>query len=1460
MVDSSNNTHVNTFVGGMNLDVSNALLPDNSYREAYNLRLTTDVNSNTGALHSIEGVRFVETFSFPQPPQYYNNYEVIHVDSIRNYGVIFTKNVSTSGNGPVLYSIFRFVNTEEPTQRVVTKIFGPVAIEMGPTISTVTRWEDSDNVKVYFADGVSPIRSINIAPSQDTVNQSLVDDSSLTIYPSVTFPKMEFMGLGTGLLKTGSVQYGYQLFNKNGSETEVSILTDMIQLNAGPLTINNSKECSGAEKGQQSGKSVKLNVDLADVSGFSGIKIVSLFYEDNVSVPKISVLANLDIPSTKLVRYEDVTGKALYTMTLEEFNLISGVHFAPRLIEVKNNHLFASDITYLDNTFDVDYDARAYRYHPASASIADRKTQSFCVLIQNGTNITFTQKDIESGTKVLAKTDDIILPYNDVNKEYNYFLKTHWDKLSSTDKQKLDKFKCCTFIDDRPDGSKQALYGGKGVNVRYRFIVGDLEENTKKMDAQINFDDNNSESLAASFEGVWVSNVTFEGQLVNKRFISATETPITSTCNYSNPLISYKFKSLQRDEVYRYAVVFYNKYGQASPAKWIGDIRTPSVIDTGFESFLQNKSVSFRANSSDNRVVGLAVRPIGIEFELENVPTDVVSYEIVRCERKAEDRSSLTQGIISKTMSGETSSSTNPVADDYKNKVFPLDIVTLNSKYGPKNTIGQNPLPDMKYKSDGLVEAYSNNYFTFASPEICYSYDNFKSTYKNSTLKLSTRKAIASLYSAKTNTKIKIANCTGGSVTDTSGTIAELTDASNITWYTLPIQYRGTSSNTFKMYAQSNVYNTYSSINAEGTRQTEVGYDYEISNQLFPKELNWNDYKNKFDFSEPFSNVSFCNWCTTNLGQDRTRENTQGPGGRTMVANVPSFGFQPLINRLDQAVENAGQIEYADANTYANNIKKSDTFSTLVCNLKQNTVPYGGGTYSSIENATYISTGSYSLKKQNNKLDVFGGDTYIGVFDYVKAHKFYTNESITEYEHTSFLNYYIPVESSINLSLTFGPEFHKDKQGDVQIEPGNINNQFTQTKPLYSYNVAYSAQSTGKFHTPASRYDESNKHIDVRTHFSQVKSNDEIIDSWTKFLPLNYLDVDTRYGGITNIRTFGNELMYWQESAFGRYSVADRALITDENVGELILGTGGILTRYDYIATMNGMSRVDQDSDTQSDTVLYWYDRDKCELCVYTGGGVRCISKLRYVQSYLSRLRNMPEHKVKPFLVFDKEYNELLCSLSNNETLVYNEPNNVFTGFYTIVPDNYLYFDKDVYMIKNNSLYKYNADVINSGFDGHALPVELKYVVNPHYNYVKVFDNSEFTGVLLKENIHSIACKTETLIGEPVIPANISNREFSYRFAIPRVQSTEKFANRLRGRALECKFKYNLINQSDTYLATHQSEYLNTYDNTYMVANRREGEKNVQVQRYIDDYNLSDKATQIFELPYIKTTFRISRS
>ncbi|MGM9532991.1 hypothetical protein [Intestinibacter sp.] len=87
-----------------------------------------------------------------------------------------------------------------------------------------------------------------------------------------------------------------------------------------------------------------------------------------------------------------------------------------------------------------------------------------------------------------------------------------------------------------------------------------------------------------------------------------------------------------RGETYRFGIVFYNSKHQSTPVHWIADIRMPSYDELPpfylYDSYLIGK-------------------PLYIKFEVANVPQEVVGYEIVRCERRSQDRSIIMQGVLS---------------------------------------------------------------------------------------------------------------------------------------------------------------------------------------------------------------------------------------------------------------------------------------------------------------------------------------------------------------------------------------------------------------------------------------------------------------------------------------------------------------------------------------------------------------------------------------------------------------------------------------------------------------------------------------------------------------------------------------------------------------------------------------------------------------------------------------------
>uniref|UniRef100_UPI003FF15612 hypothetical protein n=1 Tax=Lachnospira sp. TaxID=2049031 RepID=UPI003FF15612 len=106
--------------------------------------------------------------------------------------------------------------------------------------------------------------------------------------------------------------------------------------------------------------------------------------------------------------------------------------------------------------------------------------------------------------------------------------------------------------------------------------------------------------------------------------------------NYADPYFASKYKGYQRDEVYRFGIVFFNERNVATPVYWIGDIKFPHCWEA-CPWYVQDLTLYGKA--------------IGINFKIKNYPDGAKAYQIVRCNRTKEDRTILTQALLSGTVS-----------------------------------------------------------------------------------------------------------------------------------------------------------------------------------------------------------------------------------------------------------------------------------------------------------------------------------------------------------------------------------------------------------------------------------------------------------------------------------------------------------------------------------------------------------------------------------------------------------------------------------------------------------------------------------------------------------------------------------------------------------------------------------------------------------------------------------------
>ena len=542
-----------------------------------------------------------------------------------------------------------------------------------------------------------------------------------------------------------------------------------------------------------------------------------------------------------------------------------------------------------------------------------------------------------------------------------------------------------------------------------------------------------------------------------------------------------------------------------------------------------------------------------------------------------------------------------------------------------------------------------------------------------------------------------------------------------------------------------------------------------------------------------------------------------GTGGKCLLlscqykekgtAGATSYYYPKNGNYYDSFEQESGQTK-STGNFETIKIVRPTLLGTYLTNLRQQITPYGGYSFTNRLTNIYYGDGNY-FESENEWNAVFDGDCHVETFEYTSMHKVYgayKNGDELQFPNTHMITYSIPTESNIWCKFQHGWTFSSNARDNyasfIQAEPCEITEAYVQKEPEYVYNSVYSVQNTS---IPLAAYDDLNpqdynKTIDTRVYYSDLKQNDEIIDSWCKFRSSNFIDVDQEYGPITDICTFKNVLTFCQEQSFGVLSVNDRSVATDNSGQNIVLGTGGVLDRYDYYSNTYGMHKQ-QFCSAYTTGGLYWFDSHNNVICLFDGQSVVQLSKQGKVQNILNKYKKDDNFKV----FYNNRYNEVIFNvLSDDMQIVYNEMLGKFTSTLTIPFDGAIQFFNGEYLVKKNDtvcIYQYDyLDESPKSTTQQLLSSYVKYVVAQQPLITKVFDNQEivtYENLQLQDTIrddddyfsknHKYTWQTESQKIESSLEEQITLRENNHRFAIPRADGL--FGNRARGKVMICSIE-----------------------------------------------------------------------
>lgn len=511
--------------------------------------------------------------------------------SIRDsFYILTTNNSSTSLNSlgqwwKFTYNKFNFSSTLELLYNNYLNVSSAFPVANPGMIEG--RYENPNLIHAYWTENnTNGPRTINFAdPNLFAVDTTVI---SLNARVQMSSPILQEIQQSGGGLLAGMHQVGYSLKNIAGAETTISVLTPMIYLTDKSDTSDDLTNYDGCPQGTNTFKSLRFKIDNLD-NDYSLIEIIHVFKDSENGTPVIkSVITSSFKDSFEFT----VTGNEdAIPLTLLELNLRTVNFDRVGTLASKKNYLFLGDVSL--KKIDINYDARAFRYLPASEWASPTAPE------------TYTHD-------ALPETD------NDINPNQSPV----YDPTSPDGPSYLYQIDGTTF-------------GGSGPNISYSFITEDL------------LTDENFQSIlpnsAVPHRNVSIETRTYDFSIPNQTHINNNAFP-----DFASPYIAADFKGYLRDETYPFAIVFYDKQGNPGFAKWIADIRFPHVYMPDIANPL-NRVLTYPTSSYDSTNEKAYVKPLGIKFSV-SIPIAlknlISGFSIVRCERTDSDKTILGQGAL----------------------------------------------------------------------------------------------------------------------------------------------------------------------------------------------------------------------------------------------------------------------------------------------------------------------------------------------------------------------------------------------------------------------------------------------------------------------------------------------------------------------------------------------------------------------------------------------------------------------------------------------------------------------------------------------------------------------------------------------------------------------------------------------------------------------------------------------
>ncbi len=738
----------NTFSGGIDKDSNNSLPRKNTYLDAQNLRLNTDDEQSEAALQNVKGnypfgtipntsivykvvagtmvAATNSTFSITINASTFNSSPTAYTETLENIVDLINDNFSavinaylapdesymlltstdgtaittftitvSSGNAPTISTYIAaqttlipigwttirdeviVLTTSETSQSPTTGI-GQIwkitydEITLAETftllynniinfttfhpvspLAITSRYENSTTKRIYWTDNYNELRSFNTADVDGFILDTTLLDVEVAVDGSI--PILQTVTSGGSTL-VGMYQAAFRLKNDTSVTTFSELSNPVFTVEKSEQEVVaalESDEYVGANLGTTAGKTITWKINGLDTD-FDRIEVVILFYDSYNGSPIVRITHDEPIPDNGIFSFSYSGSELLEEITINAFLLQTFSFTHCKTITHKDNRLIVANVR--NTVTDFDFDARAYRFSTSSSA------EYITVETSQGSSNSY------STYTLVPETHDAITP----SSSYQYQLGT-------------------------------GILGGTGANIQYGFGTFVVKG------------DSTTELSATGISPFALTAPRYNSGVEN---LGVTDQDYPT--NGINDGIKYAYRSgllkgYQRNETYRFGIVFYDTQARPLFARWVGDIKMPDYNDVNSNP----DDVASAAGITDFRLSfpGTATLDGGTNCNwlqilypifTVTIPTAIKQfiggYRIIRVDRTKDDKTILGAGLVTQMVEFAGAFLANPShhASNSDNPTVDLNIST----YAGAN--GDFPLRQFTYDSpDFLLAGYT---------------------------------------------------------------------------------------------------------------------------------------------------------------------------------------------------------------------------------------------------------------------------------------------------------------------------------------------------------------------------------------------------------------------------------------------------------------------------------------------------------------------------------------------------------------------------------------------------------------------------------------------------------------------------------------------------------------------------------------------------------------------------------